>query len=61
MAVLRPRGAHLEIELKRTGDRIRDDQFRHMNDVRRCGGWYILVSSFDDFLEQFEKIQKLIF
>lgn len=60
-ACLRPRGIHFEVELKRKGDRIRDEQFAHLCDIRRAGGFYIIVQDFDDFCQQFDKIRKLIF
>jgi hypothetical protein len=57
-ACLRPSGQHLEVELKREGDRVREGQVRHANLIRRSGGLHIIVEDFDDFVTQFHSLRR---
>lgn len=59
VACIRPRGTHLEVELKREGDEMRPAQYLHGGLIQQAGGWYIVVRDFDDFLDKFQTIQKM--
>ena len=45
-------GRWLEIEVKTGNDEQSEKQAKRMLAIRRMGGWYILVKTFDDYLEQ---------
>ena len=49
-------GKHVSIEIKTGRDRMRTDQLKVKNEVEKTGGIYIIVSSFDNFLEQIENL-----
>jgi len=54
---LKPLGRHIEVEVKREGDYLRPSQIRHMERVREAGGIYLVVYSFDDFLQAVGYVQ----
>jgi hypothetical protein len=45
-------GKHVSIEVKFGRDRMRPDQMKVKQEIEQAGGIYIVVSSFDSFLEQ---------
>ena len=49
-------GKHVSIEVKIGRDRMRPDQEKVKAEVEAAGGSYIVASSYDDFLEQINKI-----
>ena len=59
VAYLRPNGRALEIEVKTGKDRISPEQYVQGMKLRRVGAWYLVVHDFEDFLKQFENIQKM--
>ena len=58
VAILKPYGRHLEVEVKTGRDRQRPEQTLHAAAVRRAGGIYILAKDFDDFVEQVNAVTK---
>lgn len=56
IAVMKPSGVHLEIEIKTGKDRLRKDQVKHAERIEKAGGKYIVASSLDDFLRKFYDI-----
>lgn len=56
VCILRPSGKHLEIEMKFGRDTQRPDQKAHRQRVEDCGGLYLQVECFDDFLAQFASL-----
>ena len=58
VAVLRPGGRHIEVEVKTGGDKIRPDQYLRAMEVQRVGGYYLVVKDFQDFLGQMKTIVK---
>lgn len=55
VAVLRPTGRHLEVEVKQGKDELRPSQITHGHAVRRAGGVHVTVHSTDEFLEWYKK------
>ena len=49
-------GRHVSIEIKIGRDRLRPEQLKVKNEVEQAGGCYIVAASFDNFLEQANKI-----
>jgi len=49
-------GKHVSIEVKTGRDRIRENQMKVKQEIERAGGVYIVVHSFDDFLEQIKRL-----
>ena len=45
-------GLHVSIEVKHNKDRIRPEQMKVKHEIEQSGGVYIIVSTFDDFLQQ---------
>ena len=58
VAVLRPSGRHIEVEVKTGKDRVRPDQYLRGMEVQRVGGYYLVVKDFQDFLGQMKTIVK---
>lgn len=56
LAVLPPTGCLLAIETKIGKDRLRPEQEGFLKNVEAMGGLTMIVSSYDDFLVQFKKI-----
>ena len=57
LAVIRPIGRLLEVEVKTGADRPSKYQIAHALRVQASGGWHIFASTFDDFEEQFRKLR----
>lgn len=53
IAVVRPSGRHMEIEIKTGTDRPRSEQLAHAEQIRKAGAWHLFIKSFEDFQEQF--------
>jgi hypothetical protein len=51
-------GRYLEIEVKTGKDRLSPQQYLRQETLRRAGGFYLVVKSFDDFLTQFSLLPK---
>jgi hypothetical protein len=51
-------GLFLEIEIKTGKDRLSPEQYLRQEKLRRAGGFYLVVKSFDDFLTQFSLLPK---
>lgn len=49
------KGKSISIEVKIGKDKIRESQLKVKREIEAAGGVYLIVRSFDDFLEQFEK------
>ena len=45
-------GTHIEVEIKIGSDKIRPEQLRHGEEVKRRKGLYFVAKSFDDFERQ---------
>jgi hypothetical protein len=45
-------GRHVSIEVKSGRDKLRPEQWKVKDEVEAAGGIYMVVSSFDNFLEQ---------
>ena len=45
-------GRHISIEIKIGRDRLRPEQLKVKQEIESAGGFYLIVRSFDDFLEQ---------
>lgn len=45
-------GRHVSIEIKSGRDRMRPDQLKVKSEIEAAGGCYLIVSSFDDFLNK---------
>jgi len=46
-------GKHVSIEVKHGRDRLREEQNRVKQEIERAGGVYIVATTFDDFIKQF--------
>jgi len=53
-------GKSVQIEVKAGKDKPRSEQLEVAEKVRAAGGFYIFVKTFDDFLEQIEKVPKTV-
>jgi hypothetical protein len=51
-------GKSVSIEVKIGKDKIRESQLKVKAQIEQAGGVYIIVRSFDDFLQQIEEINK---
>jgi hypothetical protein len=51
-------GKSVSIEVKIGKDKIRESQIKVKAQIEQAGGVYIIVRSFDDFLQQIEEINK---
>ena len=49
------KGKSISIEVKIGKDKIRESQLKVKREIEAAGGVYLIVRSFDDFLEQFEQ------
>jgi len=49
-------GRHVSIEVKFGRDRMRPEQLRVKREIEQAGGYYIVASTFDNFLEQIKNI-----
>jgi len=50
-------GRHISIEIKIGHDKLRPAQEKVKAEVEAAGGRYLVVRSFDDFLDQIQDIQ----
>lgn len=57
-AIIPPYGRRLEIEIKYGKDRQSDDQKKFQADIESMGGIYIIVKTWDGFIEQIKHIVK---
>jgi len=48
-------GLHISVEVKIGNDKMRPDQLKVKSEIEKAGGIFIIVSSFDNFLEQIKK------
>ena len=48
-------GRHVSVEIKYGKDRMRPDQLKVKQEIEKAGGIYLVVKSFDDFLEQMKR------
>jgi len=51
-------GKHVSIEIKHGRDKMRPEQMRVKQEIEQSGGYYIVASSFDNFLKQIKNIKK---
>ena len=56
LAVLPPNGRLLCIEIKTASDRLRPEQVGFKANIERMGAIYLVVKSFDDYLQLIHKI-----
>lgn len=57
VAILKPYGTFVAIEIKIGKDRLRDEQFGFLENVKRMGGQALIVNSFEDFKSQWQKLK----
>jgi len=53
-------GRHVSIEIKIGRDKLRPEQLKVKDEVEKAGGIYLVVSSFDNFMEQITKWFKMV-
>ena len=56
VGVLRPGGLHVEIEVKKRGEKQRPSQVTHQMRVESCAGIYLITHDKMEFEEQYERI-----
>ena len=49
-------GRHVSVEVKYRKDRIRPEQLKVKQQIESAGGVYIVATSFDDFIEQIQRL-----
>lgn len=56
LCCMRPSGSFLAIEIKNalTEDKVRPDQLAYMEEIKKAGGDYWIVTSFDEFIQRYE-------
>lgn len=57
LAWLPPLARGLAIEIKTGRDKLRPEQISFLENFKKMGGLVIIATSFDDFKEQYDKLQ----
>lgn len=58
VGILAPEGRFIGIEIKTGRDRLRESQEGFHSQARQCGALVFVVTSFEDFLEQWNNFKK---
>lgn len=54
----KPMGQHIEVEIKRVGEKQRQSQIDHQKSIEEMGGLYFLTTSIGNFIEQWEWLER---